>query len=250
MDCDAAMVGLADALISRFSKVRQLVVRPTSSVLRFEIGETDSFAAGSELKVRFVLDGNFVRADRRIRVSVQLLDVVKRSIVWAERFDERSTDVLTLEDRISQRVAASIVPQLSAGEAHNLTRRPTDNADAYEAYLRGRYHWNTFTEDGLRQAINYLQQAVRLDPDYALAHAAIADYYVWHCRLLCLARNVRSAAGRRILSVRHRIGAARDQTRSELVRSPRRAWISRTLRQFRLERKRKTNAPRGRTQSE
>jgi len=172
-------VGLADALITRLSKVRSIIVRPTSSILRFGGNEKDSFAAGRELNVRFVLDGNILRTEKRLRISVQLLDVANLSTVWADRFDEDPADVLNLEDSISSRVAEFLVPQLSTGEARNLARRSTFDADAYEAYLRGRFYWNTFTEDGFRRAIEYYRQAVEIDPDYAQAHAAIADYYNW-----------------------------------------------------------------------
>ncbi|HEY8563406.1 MAG TPA: protein kinase [Pyrinomonadaceae bacterium] len=172
-------IGLADALISRLSNIRRFLVRPTSSVLRFDAADADSFAAGAELSVNFVLDGSFLKTERRIRVSLQLLDVAAKSTVWAERFDEDLTDVLTLEDRISQRVADALVPQLSTGEVQILAKRPTDDAEAYEAYLRGRFHWNSFTEDGLREAIVYYRRAIEIDPDFALAYAGIADYYIW-----------------------------------------------------------------------
>jgi TolB-like protein/tetratricopeptide (TPR) repeat protein len=172
-------VGLADAMITRLSNVRQFVVRPTSSVLRYGAIQADSFAAGDELGVEFVLDGNVIKTDTRIRVSVQLLKVGDRSIVWAERFDENFTDVLELEDTISMRVAESIVPQMTTGEMKNLAKRGTDDAKAYEAYLRGRYHWNTFTETSLAQAFVAYHEAITHDPDYALAHAGIADYYIW-----------------------------------------------------------------------
>ncbi len=172
-------VGLADAMIARLSNVRQLVVRPTSSVLRYGAIGADSFAAGEDLSVEFVLDGNIIKTETRIRVSVQLLKVGDRSIVWAERFDEDFTDVLTLEDTISMRVAESIVPQMTTGELKNLAKRGTDDAKAYEAYLRGRYHWNTFTETSFAQAFVAYHEAIAHDPDYALAHAGIADYYIW-----------------------------------------------------------------------
>jgi len=172
-------VGLADAMFTRLSNVRQFVVRPTSSVLRYGAIEADSFAAGEELNVEFVLDGNIIKTETRIRVSVQLLKVGDRSMVWAERFGEKFTDVLELEDAISMRVAESIVPQLTTGELKNLAKRGTDDAKAYQAYLRGRYHWNTFMETSFAQAFVAFHEAIAHDPDYALAHAGIADYYIW-----------------------------------------------------------------------
>jgi serine/threonine protein kinase/tetratricopeptide (TPR) repeat protein len=172
-------IGLADALITRLSGVQRFIVRPTSSVLRYGEGDFDSFAAGRDLNVEFVLDGNVLRAGNRIRISIQLLNVAEQSTVWAERFDEDFTDVLSLEDRISTRVAESLVPRLTENEREHLAKRGTDDPKAFEAYLRGRYHWNTFTEEGFRQAIVSYQKAIEFDPNYALAYAGIADYYVW-----------------------------------------------------------------------
>ena len=177
-------LGLADALITRLSNVRRFVVRPTSSVLRYGLGKSknnhlDPLAAGRELNVEYVLDGHIQRAGNRIRVSVQLLDVRERSTIWAERFDENFTDVLSLEDAISTQVAVSLIPKISGNEREQLLKRGTDNAAAFEAYLRGRYHFNTFTEEGFAKAIVSYNQAIALDPSYALAFAGIADYYNW-----------------------------------------------------------------------
>ena len=175
-------VGLADALIIRLSNIRRIIVRPTSSVLRYADSQTTQFdpiSAGKELAVEFVLDGHIQKSNSKIRVSVQLLNVNERATVWAERFDENFTDVLSLEDVISTKVAEALIPKLSGDDREQLARRGTKNAEAFEAYLRGRYHWNTFTEDGFAKAILSFNQAVALDPDYSLAHAGIADYHIW-----------------------------------------------------------------------
>jgi len=172
-------LGLADAMITRLSNVRRFVVRPTSSVLRYGEGNFDPFGAGRELGVEFILDGHIQRAGDRIRISVQLLNVAERTTIWAERFDEKFTDVLSLEDAISTLVAMALVSRLTDDEREQLLKRGTNNADAFEAYLRGRYHWNTFTEEGFAKAIVAYNQAIALDPQYALAYAGIADYYNW-----------------------------------------------------------------------
>ncbi|MEP6923367.1 MAG: protein kinase [Pyrinomonadaceae bacterium] len=179
-------LGLADALITRLSNVRRFIVRPTSSVLRYGAkgAETsdqhfDPLEAGRELNVEYILDGHIQRAGGRIRVSVQLLDVRERSTIWAERFDENFTDVLSLEDAISTQVAVSLIPKISGNEREQLLKRGTENPAAFEAYLRGRYHFNSFTEEGFAKAIVSYHQAIALDPDYAHAHAGIADYYNW-----------------------------------------------------------------------
>ena len=112
-----------------------------------------------------------VRAGERIRVTIQLLDVRDETTAWAGQFDEQFTDVLSLEDVISSHVAEAIVPHLTVDQRLRLAKRGTDNPQAHEAYLRGRYYWNTFTEEGFARAIVCYQQAIALDPNYALAHA-------------------------------------------------------------------------------
>jgi serine/threonine protein kinase/tetratricopeptide (TPR) repeat protein len=172
-------VGLADALITRLSNIRRFIVRPTSSVLRFGDGQTDSFEAGKQLDVEYILDGHIQKMGNRIRVSVQLLNVAEQSTFWAERFDESFTDVLSLEDALSMKVAEALIPRLTLNERENLAKRGTENPKAYEAYLRGRYYWNTFTEEGFAKAILAYNEAIAHDPEYALAYTGIADYYNW-----------------------------------------------------------------------
>ncbi|MDT5156905.1 MAG: eukaryotic-like serine/threonine-protein kinase [Acidobacteriota bacterium] len=170
-------VGLADALITRLGSLRRFTLRPTSSVLRYHGRDADPLAAGRELGVTYILEGRIRRAGQTLRVTLQLLDVREGSAVWAGQFDEDSADVLQLEDSISEQVAEALIPQLTGGERLRLQKRGTDRADAYEEYMRGRYHWNTFNEEGFARALVHYSRAVSLDPDYALAYAGIADYY-------------------------------------------------------------------------
>jgi serine/threonine protein kinase/tetratricopeptide (TPR) repeat protein len=172
-------IGLADALIARLSNVRRLIVRPTSSVLRYQSDDTDPLQAGRELDVDFIVAGTIRSAGDRIRVTAQLLSVSEGATRWSSAFDENNTDVLSLEDSISEQVARALVPQLTGDERRQLSKRGTDNPEAYEAYLRGRYHWSTLTEDSFARAIECYQRAIELDPDYAAAYAAIAEYHCW-----------------------------------------------------------------------
>ncbi|PYK30051.1 MAG: hypothetical protein DME57_08145 [Verrucomicrobia bacterium] len=169
--------GLADALITRLSAIQRFAVRPTSSVLRYT--DADPLVAGKELAVSFVLEGRIRRVDDRIRVTVQLLDVSDGTAAWAGQFDEKFTDVLTLEDVISSSVAESIVPHLTGEELTRLAKRGTNDPEAHEAYLRGRSYWNKFNEDGFAKAIVCYHQAIAIDHGYAVAHAAVAEYYNW-----------------------------------------------------------------------
>jgi serine/threonine protein kinase/Tfp pilus assembly protein PilF len=170
-------IGLADALITRLSNVRRFIVRPTSSVLPYGENKIDAFAAGKKLAVDFVVEGSIRRVGSRIRVTAQLLSVKERSTRWAQTFDEDFVDVLALEDSISEKVAKSLVPHLTGTEEQQLKKRGTDNKEAFEAYLRGRHYWNTFTEEGFAKALIFYNRAIAIAPDYALAYAGIADYY-------------------------------------------------------------------------
>jgi eukaryotic-like serine/threonine-protein kinase len=173
-------LGLADALVTRLSGMRRLLVRPTSSVIRFG-DNPDAFTAGNELGVEFIVEGNIRRVGTRIRVTTQLFDVKRNSTRWAEKFDEEFTDVLELEDTISERVAKSLLPQLTGEEKRRLDKRGTNSPEAYEAYLRGRFFWNQFVPEAFPKAIESFQKAVALDPNYALAYVGIADFYNWAC---------------------------------------------------------------------
>jgi serine/threonine protein kinase/tetratricopeptide (TPR) repeat protein len=174
-------IGLADALITRLTNIKRIVVRPTSSVLRYAEETTDPFEAGRALDVEFILDGTFRRVGDRIRVSLQLLCVKENASRWAEVFDEKFTDVLELEDSISEKVTQSLVSKLTGEEQKQLAKRGTNNVEAYEAYLRGRYFWNQFTQESLPKALQAFEKAVELDPNYALAYIGIADFYNWGC---------------------------------------------------------------------
>ena len=172
-------VGLADALITRLSNVQRLIVRPTSSVLRYRGATVDPFVAGKDLGVDYIIDGSLRRAGNRLRVTTQLLSVNEGVTRWVEQFDEDSTDVLQIEDSISEQVAAALLPQLTGDEKHQLSKRGTDSSEAFESYLRGRYYWNSYTESGFAKALECYNHAIELDPDYALAYTGIADYYNW-----------------------------------------------------------------------
>jgi TolB-like protein/Flp pilus assembly protein TadD/tRNA A-37 threonylcarbamoyl transferase component Bud32 len=172
-------IGLTDALITRLSNVQRLVVRPTSSVMRYRGANIDPLIAGRDLGIDYVIDGSIRRVANRIRVTAQLLNVSEGVTCWAEQFDEDSTDVLQIEDSISEKVASALLPQLTGDEKRQLSKRGTDSSEAFESYLRGRYYWSSYTEVGLAKALECYKQAIRLDPDYALAYTGIADYYNW-----------------------------------------------------------------------
>jgi len=174
-------LGLADSVTMRLSNVRRFLVRPTSSVLPFSGRDVDPFEAGRELGVEFVVDGIIRNVGGRIRVTAQLLSVGEGATKWSASFSENSTDVLELEDSISQQVTAQLVPHLTGEEKQKLSKRGTNSAEAHDAYLQGRYFWNQFAPDAFPKAITAFRRAVELDPKYALAYVGIADYWTWAC---------------------------------------------------------------------
>jgi TolB-like protein/Tfp pilus assembly protein PilF len=171
-------IGLADALITRLSNVRRLVVRPTSSVLQYS-KDGDPLQAGRRLAVDYVVDGSIRRAGETLRITVQLLSVQGEATRWAGKFDEKVTDVLLLEDLISEQVAVALIPQLTGEEQQQLAKRGTNNEQAFEAYLRGRYHFHSLTEEGFAKSLQDYYRAIAFDPQYALAYAGIADYFIF-----------------------------------------------------------------------
>lgn len=172
-------LGLADALITRLSKIRRFLVRPTSSILAFSEAITDPIKAGNALNVDYIIDGSIKKAGDRLRVSIQLLNVKENAAVWATSIDENLADVLTLEDTISNKVIEALLPQLTGSELADFAKRGTDVPEAFEQYLRGRYYFNSFTEEGLAKAFVAFHSAIAADPEYALAYCGLADYYSW-----------------------------------------------------------------------
>ncbi len=170
-------IGLADSLITRLSNIRRLTVRPTASVMRYTDHDTNALAVGKELNVNYVLDGRMLKSGDRIRVTTQLINVHTESPQWAAQFDEKYTDILELQDSISAHVAQELVKKMSGEEREQLSKRSTDNFKAFEAYLRGRYHWHTYTESGLARAITCFYEAIALDENFAQAYAGLADYH-------------------------------------------------------------------------
>lgn len=170
-------LGMADVLITRVGSIKQLLVRPTSAVIKYDNIDQDPVRAGLELGVDSVLEGTIRTVGERVRVTVQLVDVQTKSPVWAEKFDEQLTDIFTVEDSIAERLTPALMLTLNAEETRRTKRRFTQNAEAYHAYLKGRYYWNKQTADGLQKSVEHFEQAIAIDPNYALAYAGLADAY-------------------------------------------------------------------------
>ncbi|MCA1602999.1 MAG: protein kinase, partial [Acidobacteria bacterium] len=174
---EALELGMADTLIARLSNIREINVRPISAVRKYVGLEQDAVAAGREQKVDAVLDGNIQKSGDRVRVTVRLLSVVDGRQLWAEQFDEKFTDIFSVQDSVSRKVSGSLAVTLTGEEKELLTKRHTDNIEAYQLYLLGRYHLNRLTDEGFWKGLDYFQRAIKKDPNYAPAHAGMADAY-------------------------------------------------------------------------
>jgi DNA-binding winged helix-turn-helix (wHTH) protein/TolB-like protein/Flp pilus assembly protein TadD len=169
-------LGMADALITKLSSIRQITVRPTSSILKYKNAE-DPSAAARELGVDSVLDGHVLKDGNSIRVTVQLLRTSDGTSLWGKTFDEKYTDIFAVEDRISEEVVQSLLPTITDIQKQQLTKHYTEDTEAYQSYIKGQYYWNKRTIEDVRKAIGYYEDAIIQDPNYALAYAGLADSY-------------------------------------------------------------------------
>jgi tetratricopeptide (TPR) repeat protein len=168
---------MADAVIGKMSKLKHLIVLPTSSVLKYTDRAFDPIATGRTLDVDGVLSGTVQHSGDHLRVTVQLLTVSNGRTVWSETFDQTFTDIFGIQDAISDRVVRSFALDLTADERKHLSKHYTTNIGAYDSYLMGLYFWGERSKDGLEKAINYFQKAVEKDSNFALAYALMADCY-------------------------------------------------------------------------
>ncbi|MGI8786427.1 MAG: winged helix-turn-helix domain-containing tetratricopeptide repeat protein [Pyrinomonadaceae bacterium] len=171
-------VSLADALVNKFSGLKQITVRPTRTVSKYADSRSEASVIGRELQVDAVLDGRIQRVGERIRVSVQLVRTSDNAAIWTENFDDQFTNFFAMQDSISQKVVQSLALKMNEKERERFNRQGTENAEAYQEYLRGRYFWNKRTGVDLKKAIEYFEQATQKDQNFALAYAGLADCYI------------------------------------------------------------------------
>ncbi|HTW64637.1 MAG TPA: winged helix-turn-helix domain-containing protein [Bryobacteraceae bacterium] len=171
-------LGIADTLITRLSGVSALNVRPANAVRKFRDPEQDPVAIGRILKVDTVLDGSVQTMFDQIRVTLRLIRVRDGKPLWAATLDGDSRDLFSLQDSVSREVAQALKLQLSPNERQVFAKRSTGDREAYGAYLKGRFFLGKRTPEGYEKAIDYFQQATRLDSSYALAYAGLADGYL------------------------------------------------------------------------
>ena len=170
--------GIACSLINILATVPKLRVMAQSTVFRYKGREIDPQAVGRELNVRAVLTGRIMQSGGSLRIGAELVDVATGSQLWGAQYDRKPGDIFAIQDEISNEISGKLRLKLTRAEKKRLTKRQTDDAEAYRDYLKGRHHWNKWTEDGFYKAIECFQQAVEKDPGYALAYTGLADSYV------------------------------------------------------------------------
>ncbi len=170
-------VALCDALVGRLMAAQGLVVRPTRAVLKYAEGEVDPEAAGRELAVDAVLDGSVQRHGGRLRVSLHLVPLARGVRAWSHTFEEAFTDLFQVQDAVAEQVTRALLPSLR-NELPAASRRPTESAAAYQAYLRGRYFWSRLSAPWLQKACACFSESAELDPAFALPHAGLAQAFV------------------------------------------------------------------------
>jgi serine/threonine-protein kinase len=169
--------GITESLINSLSQIPGLRVIARSTVFRYKGKEHDAQKIGSELGVRAVLMGRVLQRGDTLTIQVDLVDTRDGSQLWGEQYTRKLSDILVMQQNISREVSEKLRIKLSGAQKEQLAKRYTESTEAYELYLRGRYQWNRRTPDGLMKGIEYFQQAISADPNYALAYAGLADSY-------------------------------------------------------------------------
>jgi TolB-like protein/DNA-binding winged helix-turn-helix (wHTH) protein/Tfp pilus assembly protein PilF len=169
--------GIAETLIGQLSQIPRLKVMARSTVVRYKGSDIDPQKVGRDLNVRAVLTGKVSQRGETLTISMELIDVRDGSELWGGRYNRKLTDILDVQEDIAREVTDRLRLRLAGEEEKRLTAHATQNAEAYEFYLKGRYHWNKRTPDGIQKAIESFQQAIEKDPNYALAYAGLADCY-------------------------------------------------------------------------
>ena len=168
--------GLTESIINSLTQLPNLKVIARSSVFRYKGKDTDPFVVGKELGVRAVLTGRIMQRGDSLNVSVELVDVRDNKQLWGEQYTRKVSDLLSVQRDIAQEIATNLRPRISGMEQPH-PKQYTQNSEAYQLYLKGRYYWNKFTPDDHRKAEDYFKQAIEKDPNYALAYVGLADTY-------------------------------------------------------------------------
>jgi TolB-like protein/Tfp pilus assembly protein PilF len=169
--------GITEDVIAQLSRIRSLKVISRSSVMPFKKREQSLREIGATLQVATLLEGSVRRAGDRVRIVAQLIDAATDQHVWAETYDRQLTDIFAIQTDVALHIAAALRAELSRDERTRIRREPTRDVHAYQLYLQGRHCYGRYTEESIRRGVEYFEQAIAEDPDYALAHVGVALAY-------------------------------------------------------------------------
>ncbi len=170
--------GVQDEILTRLAKVADLKVISRTSTQHFKSAPENLPEIAKQLGVTNILEGSVQKAADQVRVNVQLINAMTDAHVWADTYDRKLTDIFAVESEIAKNIAETLQARLSGSEKSSIAKTPTVDAEAYELYLKGRFFWNKRTGTDLRKAIDYFNQAIAKDPNYALAYVGLADSYL------------------------------------------------------------------------
>ena len=171
--------GIQDEILTRLAKVADLKVISRTSTQHFKSAPENLHEIAKRLGVMHILEGSVQKASDQVRVNVQLINALTDAHLWADTYDRKLTDIFAVETEIAKAIADTLQAKLTGSEQHVIAARPTESTEAHQLYLKGRYFWNKRTGNDLKKSIDYFQQAIAVDPNYALAYAGVADAYVW-----------------------------------------------------------------------
>jgi len=177
-DTDFLSDGLTESLIASLAHVPELKVKSRNSVFRYKGKEVDVQQVGKELSVDALLTGRVVQHGDTIQVSADLTNVQDNTELWGEHYERKASDVISLQQQIAGDIAAKLRSKLTGAEKQQVTRQGTQDPEAYQRYVKGRYYWNKRTNADIKTAISYFNQAIDKDPGYAMAYSGLADCYV------------------------------------------------------------------------
>jgi serine/threonine-protein kinase len=170
--------GITEGIINALSELPKLRVMARSIVFRYKGQDVDPVQTGRALGVRAVLTGRVLQLGEQLTVGAELVDVTDGSQLWGEHYNRKFADIFQVQEEIAREITQKLQLRLSGDQKKRLTKRYTDNIEAYQLYLQGRYYWSKRTSEGIRGGIYYLHQAIALDPNYALAYAGLSDCYI------------------------------------------------------------------------
>ncbi len=170
--------GLTDTIINSLTQLPNLKVIARSSVFRYKGKQTDAIAVANELGVRAVVTGRIIQHGDSLTVGAELIDARENKQLWGEQYERKVSELMAVQRDIAQEITSNLRLKLSGLEQRRMTKHYTENADAYQLYLQGRFYWNKRTGEALKKSIEYFNRATQKDPGYALAYAGLADAYV------------------------------------------------------------------------